>query len=91
MPTLSVPELTFEGRVTLAREVESVQQGYKERGERTNLSNLLNHINDQTYPTDMIVRELITLKLKWFAQKIVTNQYASTEVNEDTDDSSDEH
>lgn len=95
MPTINIPELTPEGRRELAKEITNVQQGMIEAGTPTNLGNLLQHIQEPTYPTDMIVRELITLKLKWFAQKIVTLQYATSPVSDDhlgestDDDSSD--
>jgi len=76
MPTLKdVPELTEASRETLASELETVQKGLKEKGDPTDLSGIISKVRDLSYPTDMIVYTLAAAKLKWFAQKVVTNYY----------------
>jgi hypothetical protein len=58
----------------LARELETFT-------DRKDLARVIEHIRNDAYPIDGIVRELIALKMKYFAQKLKSGYY---ELNKET-------
>ena len=59
-------------RETLAKELESVAAG-----QGRDLSVIIAHARDDSFPDDKLVAELSQNKLKFFARKLILKQYDS--------------